>query len=149
MFGHQPGLAAKQDASKVVPTVWLRYNERCCGLGWRWNVRRRPALPLDEPRRRVAVTTGRFWAVLILLFIGVVQARVGENAELDRSIAKELGYESKEFGYWRLAVGSEVNTGVYVVANGDILHVDRKGDRGLAGADEQVPLKDGRSFQTP
>jgi len=88
--------------------------------------------------------TGRFWAVLVLLFIGVVQARAGENAKLDRAIAEGLGYESKEFGYFRLAVGSEAKSGVCVVAEGDILHVDRMRDHDLAGAEEHVPLKDGR-----
>jgi hypothetical protein len=82
--------------------------------------------------------------VLIVLFTGVAQARAGDNAEIDRSIAGELGHESKDFGYFRLAVGPEVKTSVLVVADGDILRIDRKGDHESVGADEQVPLKDGR-----
>ena len=87
--------------------------------------------------------TARFWTVLVLLFVGVVQASAEENAECDRDVAKELGYESN-VGYFRLAVGSELKSSVCVVAEGDILHVDRKGDHGLAGAEEKISLKDGR-----
>jgi hypothetical protein len=81
---------------------------------------------------------------LNLLLIGVIQARAGENAPIDRSIGQEPAYESKEFGYGRLAVGPKDKTGVLFVPNGDILRIDRNGDQILTEADEPVPFKDGR-----
>ena len=83
------------------------------------------------------------WVLLVLLLIGITQARAGEKVEFDRTLAKEPVYQSKEQGYFLLAIGPEAKKGVWVVADQDVVFVDLNGDRDLTGAGERVPMKDG------
>lgn len=81
--------------------------------------------------------------VLLILWIWTAQAMAEGTPKIDRAIAKEPVYQTKQPEYWLLVFGPDATTRVWVVRDGDVLYVDRNGDGDLTGADERVPFKDG------
>src|SRR5438045_4509225 len=84
---------------------------------------------------------------LTLLFAAAVlaggpsAARAADLAAIDRSIAKEPAYQTKTPKYCLLVFGPEAKARMWLVLDGKVLYVDRKGDGDLTGAEKRVEVK--------
>lgn len=67
-------------------------------------------------------------------------------ASIDRTIAKEPAYQSKQVKYCLLVFGPEAKTRVWLVQDGDTLYVDRNGNGDLTGEAKCVPIKQKDKF---
>ncbi len=68
----------------------------------------------------------------LVVFAGLhCPAQALDLARLDRTIAKEPAYQSKQPRYCLLVFGSEAKTRVWLVLDGDTLYVDRNGNGDL------------------
>jgi len=96
---------------------------------------------------------------LLVALIAALAASVASAADpskINRSIAKEPAYTTKAPRYLLLAFGPDAADRVWLVLDGDTLHVDRNGNGDLTEAGEAVPMKkrdgsdpetDGRTFE--
>src|SRR5262245_47091454 len=75
-----------------------------------------------------------------LLVVGstAVTACGADLTKIDRTIAKEPVYKSKP-KYCLLVFGPEAKTRVWLVQDGDVLYVDRKGNGDLTEPGQKVP----------
>jgi WD40 repeat protein len=79
----------------------------------------------------------RVFALLILAScVGLLPA--ADIAEVDRTIVKQPAYESDEPGYALLTFGSPAKDRVWLVWDGESLHVDRNGNGDLTDSGEKV-----------
>jgi hypothetical protein len=77
--------------------------------------------------------------ILTLLFAAQPAAAV-DLAKIDRTIAREPVYQTKTPKYCLLVFGPEAKARLWLVLDGKVLYVDRKGDGDLTGADKRVQL---------
>src|SRR6516225_2856406 len=82
-------------------------------------------------------TTARLVAAALLL-LGAVQARGADLKKIDRTIAREPTYTSKHPKYCLLVFGPEGTTRIWLVVDGDFLHVDRNGNGDLTQKGKRV-----------
>ncbi len=75
-------------------------------------------------------------AMGLLLLSGAASA--ADLKRIDRTIAKEPMYTSKQPKYCLLIFGPEAKTRVWLVADGDFLHIDRNGNGDLTEPGERV-----------
>src|SRR5262245_54207683 len=82
-----------------------------------------------------------FGLPLLALLCSVLPARSADLTKIERTIANEPQYESKAPKYCLLAFGAEAKTRIWLVADGDAIHVsDNQGE--LAGpSSRKIPLK--------
>jgi hypothetical protein len=76
--------------------------------------------------------------VLVSLFVAVVPALAVDYSRIDRTIAKEPGYRSKNPRYALLLFGPKAALRVWLVLDGEDLYLDRNGDGDLTGKDEYL-----------
>src|SRR5262245_9878898 len=79
----------------------------------------------------------RLVVAAMLLLLGAEQARAAELKKIDRTIAREPTYTSKHPKYCLLVFGPQAKR-VWLVADGDFLHVDRNGNGDLTEAGKRV-----------
>jgi hypothetical protein len=77
-------------------------------------------------------------AVILGLNLVAAASSALDLTQIDRSILKEPVYESKEPQYCLLVFGPEAKVHVWLVLDGDVLYVDRKGDGDLTDPDDRV-----------
>lgn len=79
-------------------------------------------------------------SVLAFVLLGFLAGRAAaaDLAKIDRTIAKEPAYKSKTQEYCLLVFGPEAATRVWLVRDGDVLYVGRKGSNDLSEAEKQV-----------
>jgi len=83
----------------------------------------------------------RTWVAAVVLALAcAVPARAVELSKIERAIAKEPAYQSKEPKYCLLVFGLEAKMRVWLVLDGKVLYVDRNGDGDLTGAAKRVEL---------
>jgi hypothetical protein len=80
----------------------------------------------------------QFGLVLMCLAIGSTSAFAADLSKVDRRIAKEPAYQSKGPKYGLLVFGSKASDRVWLVLDGDTLHVDRNGNGDLTEPGEKV-----------
>src|SRR5262245_35794495 len=78
-------------------------------------------------------------AVLVLAQLAG-PARATDLTKVERSIAKEPVYETKNQRYCLLVFGPEAKTRVWLVLDGDTLYVDRQGTGDLTAKDAKITL---------
>jgi hypothetical protein len=78
---------------------------------------------------------------LALFVIAPTIVPAAELSKIDRTIAKEPAYQTKEVRYCLLVIGREAKTRVWLVQDGETLYVDRNGNGDLTEAGERVALK--------
>jgi hypothetical protein len=76
-------------------------------------------------------------AALFLLFFGPFSAFAGEPAKVERTIAKEPNYKGKP-RYCQLVFGPKASEWVWLVQDGEVLYVDRRGNGDLTGAECKI-----------
>jgi hypothetical protein len=81
-------------------------------------------------------------ALLVLLFCATSLAAQDLN-KIDRTIAKEPAYQTKNVKYCLLVFGPEAKHRVWLVQDGDTLYVDRNGNGDLTEAGKKVTAKKG------
>jgi hypothetical protein len=89
------------------------------------------------------------WALLAFLVLRPIAVQAADLSKIDRTLGKEPTYQSKP-KYCLVVFGPEANTRVWLVADGDVLYVDRNGDGDLTAKDKRVPkeyLTRGTVFQ--
>lgn len=77
----------------------------------------------------------------IWLVLWPLPASAGALTKVDRTIAKEPAYQTKEPKYCLVVFGSDARTRVWLVLDGDTLYVDRNGNGDLTEAGEAVKAK--------
>jgi hypothetical protein len=68
-------------------------------------------------------------------------AVAADLSKIDRTIAKEPAYQTKEVAYCLLVFGADAKTRVWLVQDGETLYVDRNGNGDLTEDGERVALK--------
>jgi hypothetical protein len=82
-------------------------------------------------------------AALAWLALGLAPAAAVDLTKIDRHIAREPAYQTNLPKYCLLVFGPEARTHVWCVLDGEVLYIDRNGNRDLAEADKRVPGKRG------
>jgi hypothetical protein len=77
---------------------------------------------------------------LAWLAVSSVSARAVDLTKIDRTIAKEPAYQTKTPRYCLVVFGAEAKARMWLVLDGKVLYVDRKGDGDLTGADKVVEI---------
>ena len=77
---------------------------------------------------------------ILTLLLAAPLAPGVDLATIDRTIAKEPAYQTKTPKYCLLVFGREAKARMWLVLDGKVLYVDRKGDGDLTGADKCVEL---------
>jgi hypothetical protein len=75
---------------------------------------------------------------LLACLFGYANAGAADLTKIERSIAKEPGYQSGTPEYCLLVFGPEAKTRVWLVRDGDTLYVDRNGNGDLTEPGEKV-----------
>jgi hypothetical protein len=70
------------------------------------------------------------------------QTWAADLAKIDRSLRKEPAYESKQPQYCLLVFGTEAETRVWVVLDGDVLYLDRNGNGDLTDPSERIAARE-------
>src|SRR5262249_12809321 len=78
--------------------------------------------------------------VATLLFATSSPASAVDLKKIDRTIAKQPAYATKQAKYCLLVFGPEATTRVWLVVDGDFLYVDRNGNGDLTETGERVPF---------
>jgi hypothetical protein len=78
---------------------------------------------------------------LVLCLIAPLTMHAADLSKVERTIAKEPAYQTKEVKYCLLVFGADAKTRVWLVQDGDILYVDRNGNGDLSEPGKRVPLK--------
>lgn len=86
-------------------------------------------------------------AVLECVVLSLGSATAADLTKVDRSIKKEPAYQSKSPKYCLLVVGTEAKTRVWLVLDGDVLHIDRNGNGDLTDQGERVEKRKGKLSQ--
>src|SRR5947209_19813336 len=68
-------------------------------------------------------------------------ASAADLSKIERTIAKEPAYESKDVRYCLLVFGPEAKTRVWLVQDGDTLYVDTNGNGDLSEPGKKFPIK--------
>jgi hypothetical protein len=85
--------------------------------------------------------SGPFKIILLAwLAVGPVSARAVDLTKVDRTIAREPDYQTKTPRYCLVVFGAEAKARMWLVVDGKVLYVDRKGDGDLTGAGKRVEL---------
>lgn len=79
---------------------------------------------------------------LALSVLATAPAVAADLSKIDRTIAKEPSYQTKQMAYCLLVFGPEAKARVWLVQDGETLYVDRNGNGDLTEADERVSLKE-------
>src|SRR5262245_52708902 len=81
----------------------------------------------------------RTWLTLLVLTLvgSFLSAQAADLTKIDRTIAKEPGYQSKP-EYCLLVFGPEAKERVWLVIDGDVLYVDRNGNGDLTETGKKV-----------
>jgi hypothetical protein len=74
-----------------------------------------------------------------LLVLSSTTATAADLSKIDRTIAKEPAYQTKDVRYCLLVFGPDAKTRVWLVQDGDTLYVDRNGNGDLTEPGEKVP----------
>jgi hypothetical protein len=77
-------------------------------------------------------------ATVAALLLATGAASAADLKKIDRTIAKEPAYASKQPRYCLLVFGPEATTRVWLVVDGDFLYVDRNGNGDLTEPGERV-----------
>jgi hypothetical protein len=85
-------------------------------------------------------------AALALLLVGPAWAGAADLASVERRIAKEPVYRAKVPEYLLLVFGPELKTRVWVVVDGDRLHVDRNANGDLTEPGEALAPSESREL---
>jgi hypothetical protein len=83
----------------------------------------------------------RYWIAFAWLVISSATASAADLSKIDRTIAKEPPYQTKEVRYCLLVFGADARTRVWLVQDGETLYVDRNGNGDLTEPGERFPLK--------
>jgi hypothetical protein len=75
---------------------------------------------------------------LMALSAATSSASAADLSKVDRTLMKEPAYVSKSPGYGLVVVGPEAKTRIWLVLDGDLLHVDRNGNGDLTDAGEKI-----------
>ncbi len=78
----------------------------------------------------------RFLSILAVLTMTMAPASAVDLKKIDRAIAKEPAYKTKPT-YCLLVFGVEAKTRVWLVVDGEVLHVDRNGNGDLTEPEER------------
>lgn len=82
-------------------------------------------------------------AALLCFLLGAVPLIAQELTKIDRTIAKEPVYQSKQPKYCLLVFGPEAKHRVWLVQDGETLYMDRNGNGDLTEPDKKVTAKKG------
>lgn len=85
--------------------------------------------------------TPRIFFCFLALAAFSLPLQATELTKIDRRIAREPAYESKEPKYCLLVFGAEARTRVWLVLDGDVLYIDRNGNGDLTEAGKKVALQ--------
>src|SRR5437899_8648252 len=77
-------------------------------------------------------------AALSALLWGAALAGAADLAKIDRAIAKEPTYQTKDPRYCLLVFGPEAGHRVWLVLDGDTLYVDKNGNGDLTDEGERI-----------
>src|SRR5437870_1673579 len=90
---------------------------------------------------------------VVLVLLACAAGEAADLKKLDRRIAKEPAYQTKSPRYLLLAFGPEAKGRAWLVRDGDVLYVDRRGDGDLTADGNKVAVKKeeardgGRAFE--
>jgi hypothetical protein len=78
---------------------------------------------------------------LAWLVVSSATVSAADLSKIDRTVAKEPAYQSKNVKYCLLVFGANAKTRVWLVQDGETLYVDRNANGDLTEPGERVPLK--------
>jgi hypothetical protein len=87
--------------------------------------------------------TGHAWLAGLLALTATAPPPADDLTKLDRAIAKEPAYATKSPRYALLVVGPAAKDRVWLVKDGDTLHVDRNGNGDLTEPGEKIAARKG------
>ena len=87
------------------------------------------------------MTRGRAILPLLTLLCLPAASPAADLAKVDRTIKKEPAYKGKP-QYCLLVFGPEAKTRVWLVLDGDVLYLDRNGDRDMTGPGERIAARE-------
>src|SRR5262245_16175679 len=86
--------------------------------------------------------------LLAMLAFGIAPASAAYLSKIERVIAKEPAYQTKNPKYCLLVFGEEAKQRVWLVLDGNALYVDRNGNGDLTEPGKRVPASaTGKFFQ--
>ena len=84
---------------------------------------------------------------LLAALLAATTTHAADLTKLDRAITKEPAYATKQPRYALLVFGPEAKQRIWIVKDGDTLHVDRNGNGDLTDPGERVAAKKGASTE--